>query len=124
MATSMSTVKHEPMSSASTKKLRVVGSKSGKVDAETSPFCITNVERKLEDICVEQPKFSDKPAAHLNKKLFSGRLSSMQKGKENNNDSSAKIGDGILPNKFLGKTATVINLLSPQNVSLKTQTTN
>ena len=120
MATSMSTVKHEPMSSASTKKLRVVGSKSGKVDAETSPFCITNVERKLEDICVGQPKFSDKPAAHLNKKLFSGRLSSMQKGKENNNDSSAKIGDGILPNKFLGKTATVINLLSPQNVSLKT----
>ena len=116
----MSTVKHEPMSSASTKKLRVVGVKSGKVDAETSPFCINNVERKLDEICVEQPKFSDKPA-HLSKKLFS---SSLQKGKENNNDGSAKIGDGILPTKFLGKTATAVNLLSPQNVSLKAQPTN
>ena len=119
----MSTVKHEPMSSASTKKLRVVGVKSGKVDAETSPFCINNVERKLDEICVERPKFSDKPA-HLSKKLFS---SSLQKGKENNNDGSAKIGDGILPistTKFLGKTATAVNLLSPQNVSLKAQPTN
>ena len=112
------------MSSGSTKKLRIVG-KGTKVDAETSPFCL---DKKLNEICVQQPIGMDNDSS-LNKKLFSGgRNTSAHKGnKENNRDSSAKVGDGILPmqtSKFLGKAATCINLMSPPNATLTTQPSN